>query len=1192
MRADFSRWSFDLPESRRKHYAGVLHQQGRVWLDADWNEEVIARIVHDQQTLRDVIGCCGAPAPGTAFAISPNKDHGDDFLISGGPGPRGHYYVQGILAQLDKSISFKHQPDFPLAELPFNLKAGDEQYGLVFLEVWRRLISFLEDDSLLEIALDGPDTTTRLKTVAQVRVAPLSGKVTCEQASKLIDPNGHGTLSTVQKTSATPPADPCRLPDDVNYSGRDNRLYRVEIHHPGNVGGAAPFEHKFKLASDAPQGAREILLVDAVKPEQKEDLIRIGRFTITDDNGATESCSLDHIGSVDKTLRLLDPLTQSFLAADNAIATVTGGGHSAKVVLDTVDIPAGSLTLPLKDALNQDEFEATKNLKMISVVDRRGRIVDLKLDKVSDDHKTLHLADAIPIEFKKADEPQVVLATARYKWSRNNAASAVSVVGIDKIDRTKLTLSSLGRDQVTRLHAGDWVEISDDVSELGSSRGFLTWLDTEPDPDQLTVQLGIKLPPKFEIDPKTGACRHHLVLRHWDDTGFASATESELNDGVRIKFSGHDLRVGEYWQFTARTNGSVEKLENAKPLGIRRYRCPLAVVRWSRPAWTQAEATTKLKDAGVETPKGLEDRLKQLELIGVDKLTRNDVLAVAENSGISAANLKKLKTALEENVPADLPNLHLEILQDCRQTFVPATELGRPTLEYVGGDGQESDPDGVLAQEIRVAVLRFGKPVPDGTKVRFRIVGSQGELKGKVEPASQDILVPTEQGVAACTWKLEAEPKPGGKLPPRVQFVEASFGSTIPIQFNATLGIWTFNFMGGDGQVADEKFKAPAPLQLTVFKGLEPVSKAQVQFKILDEPPGTPLGGSLNDKAGTALPPGGIALTDDNGIAECFWTLDSTKPGLTQTVEARLLTTAKTPVLQPIHFHARIEFKKPDDGMTIAAVTHSDSAQPLKNDRFIRPSQLIPGVDLDLKRAIPAEVLSRATCFVTVDVPTRVLGVPGGGWGNDVYFPLVLKADVKPTTAGNGIHWEPIDDSITFLKALDETAVPLLARLTVQGNLIHDGTSLYLDGDSFVADGKSKAIRFPSGDGRAGGDFRMWFWLDRKRIDVSPFGFPSVTRGSGEKVVLVTLSNTADQPIQHAKVTIDGPLFSVRAPAGTPFNLLDFELQKASPKTIEVVFDSNGVTTAGAHQIKRTLKITADDLRDCFETETTADVNA
>ena len=47
MKGDFSRLKGDLSRhtfERLKHYAGVLHQQGRVWLDSDWNDEVLLQL--------------------------------------------------------------------------------------------------------------------------------------------------------------------------------------------------------------------------------------------------------------------------------------------------------------------------------------------------------------------------------------------------------------------------------------------------------------------------------------------------------------------------------------------------------------------------------------------------------------------------------------------------------------------------------------------------------------------------------------------------------------------------------------------------------------------------------------------------------------------------------------------------------------------------------------------------------------------------------------------------------------------------------------------------------------------------------------------------------------------------------------------------------------------------------------------
>src|SRR5918999_215578 len=44
-----------------KHYRAMLQQQGRVQLDADWNDQVAIEAHRDQTMTRDVVGSCGAP---------------------------------------------------------------------------------------------------------------------------------------------------------------------------------------------------------------------------------------------------------------------------------------------------------------------------------------------------------------------------------------------------------------------------------------------------------------------------------------------------------------------------------------------------------------------------------------------------------------------------------------------------------------------------------------------------------------------------------------------------------------------------------------------------------------------------------------------------------------------------------------------------------------------------------------------------------------------------------------------------------------------------------------------------------------------------------------------------------------------------------------------------------------------------
>lgn len=236
MKGDFTRFTHD----PTKHYTGVLKQQGRVDLDVDWNELVAIDAHLRETTNRDVIGHCGIPKYGGGFRIDFVDDTEQDLTIS-----PGRIYVDGILCELeepkepDPRITYLHQPDYPN---PSELKSTGRT-DLVYLDVWKRHITALEDPEIREKALGGPDTTTRIKTVWQVKI--LAG-ADCEAFKQdhfghyvppLILPlNERGCLSTGTDPAGTD--EPCIIAPGGGYQGLENRLYRVEIHEGGGSGKA------------------------------------------------------------------------------------------------------------------------------------------------------------------------------------------------------------------------------------------------------------------------------------------------------------------------------------------------------------------------------------------------------------------------------------------------------------------------------------------------------------------------------------------------------------------------------------------------------------------------------------------------------------------------------------------------------------------------------------------------------------------------------------------------------------------------------------------------------------------------------------------------------------------------------------------------------------------------------------------
>ena len=320
MKADLTRRTFD----PLKHFTRVLMQQGRVQLDADWNEQTAELLYYLRALAADLIGQHGGPAVSAGnvgFAISalstaPGATPAtNDFAIGS-----GHYYVDGILCEADSKpipitgfpgskmvkllywprgdlefrsgdyvevsgasgavqqaritgpdpggrtltldadvsafktesvkplvqrlMTYLTQPDYPASDKDLTTA----QNYLVFLDVWERLITYVEDDSVREVALGGPDTTARSKIVAQVKVAEgTPGATTTDSQSpcvvftltpkdlSVIAPplwSNRGWLKAKAKQDSTS-TDPCIISPGARYRGPENQLYRVEIHRPG-----------------------------------------------------------------------------------------------------------------------------------------------------------------------------------------------------------------------------------------------------------------------------------------------------------------------------------------------------------------------------------------------------------------------------------------------------------------------------------------------------------------------------------------------------------------------------------------------------------------------------------------------------------------------------------------------------------------------------------------------------------------------------------------------------------------------------------------------------------------------------------------------------------------------------------------------------------------------------------------------
>ena len=237
-RGDFSRDTFD----PSKDFLRVLMQQGRVSLDADWNEQVDI-LLHYMQTLaKDLIGPHAGPMNAPGFGITNIKD--SDFSIGS-----GRYYVDGILCEnYAENLKYSDKLEGIGIEETDTFNDGD----LVYLDVWERHISFVEDDDIREKALDGPDTAARSKVVWLVKVLKQDEpdcqdllQATCEDirakwpviVETCLQPCNRGLLKAKAKEASENDKNPCIVSPEARYRGAENQLYRVEIHRGGKASG-------------------------------------------------------------------------------------------------------------------------------------------------------------------------------------------------------------------------------------------------------------------------------------------------------------------------------------------------------------------------------------------------------------------------------------------------------------------------------------------------------------------------------------------------------------------------------------------------------------------------------------------------------------------------------------------------------------------------------------------------------------------------------------------------------------------------------------------------------------------------------------------------------------------------------------------------------------------------------------------
>ena len=408
MQGDFSWDPFNYSEAVSR----VLFQEGRVQLDRDFNENTESLLRFLRGLARDLIGAHGGVNDSFQILV-PDPPEKDTYLVRW-----GQYYVDGIRCLNLPNVDYWETIQDVAAGtygLPITIdsaalkNAGGVDQGLFYLDVYERHVSSEQDDSIREVALLGPDTSSRAVVKWKVRAIPtrafddLVTKIqTTINSIKLKAPGptqatwiggvdaGYLALNLLLRTGARMRAkasesestNPCTIAPEARYRGTENRLFRVEIHDP-MVPGTPAIPAKpatFKWSADN---------ASIVYPIRKIDGVTIHLDSLGRDS-RTQLCVNDWVEVVDDHV------------LDNNIANP---------LLQVVWVSADDLTVKLSAP---PAGNAGSDLTLHPILRRWASDV-IKIDtRTSPTDPWIDLADGVQVQFSLVSPPIATYRTGDY----------------------------------------------------------------------------------------------------------------------------------------------------------------------------------------------------------------------------------------------------------------------------------------------------------------------------------------------------------------------------------------------------------------------------------------------------------------------------------------------------------------------------------------------------------------------------------------------------------------------------------------------------------------------------------------------------------------------------------------------------------------------------------------------------------
>jgi len=1025
MKGDFTRVTF----RPHNHYGGVLQQQGRVQLDADWNEQVAIGAYLDRTTTGDLVGGCGAPCDTAGFAISCDGAEmpaggcaAEDLRIEA-----GHYYVDGILVESEDPAPLGDQPDLPGVDLP-----QDDGRYLAYLDVWEEHLTALERPELREVALGGPDTATRSKTVWQVKLERLVAEgdwPACSDFGQDWTPARAGSTGRLAAQAATsgPITDPCIIPPGAGFRRLENQLYRVEIHDGSHDADGNVRTPTFKVSRDNGSVVAEVTgivgtIVTIAQPG-RDSVLGFGAGDWVE------------ISDERRTLRGEPGILVELADAEGTELTVAAWDGGPPTL--STDFPT--------TVRRWDSAGAPGVVRGVWLELEDGVQIQFEDDAT----QTYRTGDYWVIPARSADiEGVSTNVGGDVEWPEDPATSLPAFQLRHGIEHHYCPVALLER--ASGEDGAAWM-LHSDCRRLFPALTELTQLVYVGGGGQEAMP-GDALPQPLEVGVWNGGCAvHAAVVRFVTEDGGTLSGGGQTGDDIVVPAAEPEAIASCTWTL-AEDWGKPSQLTRATLLDDH-----------GDPVGLPIDFTANLSIASevAYDPTGCQALADEVTVQdAISHLSVASSLAVRCGDGQEAMPGTPLPQPLEVIVASACGPTEGAVVDFAAE----GNGLVAATLGDLGGAGSTfsttTDADGRAS-----CVWQLEATGATSQRVEVKLA------------SAPDVLL--EEPTTVCfTGQLSVASEVAYDAAACDHLASADTVQEAVDTLCANVGLY---FVAGDGQKAAPGQQVPHPLQVRVANGVWPSPGVKVLFTVV-EGNGTVLGDDVFD------PNTVVCATDANGIAEADWILG---PKGRQRIEARIADDEESQY--KVAFNA--QFVDADGGggsepgIRITDVRLGGRDLPNDDDVFVE--ELLNGITVGFDQAIDSAAArggprTQPVMTVTVDLPyPDDFEIPIVG-----FHPVVLRSNLDPM--GTALLWVPWDENvIAWLQgqvgmAQERGLEQVLAHLVLKGNFLwaDDDASMFLDGDSFgspARGGRTEILRddegLMSGDGRRGGDFEMWFWL-------------------------------------------------------------------------------------------------------------------